>query len=171
MKASIRKIAICLLVFVIAVTSSKADVSAASKKSYTNAELKYITAIIYCEAGGQPTKGKIAVANVILNRVKNKRYPNSVKGVIYQKYQFSPTRTKSRKYRGLTNYQVALKKYSGEIKMNSAEKKMMASCKSAAKKALTGTTVLSKKYLSFTAKRAVKRKGVKAVYIGGHGFY
>lgn len=171
MKSLIRRIAICLLIFVIAFTSSKTDVFAASKKTYTNADLKYLSCIIYCEAGGESTKGKIAVANVILNRVKNKRYPNSIKGVIYQKYQFSPIRTKNRKYKGYTNYEVALRKYSGKIKMNAADKKMMASCKSAAKKALTGTKVLSKKYLSFTAKAAVKRKGVKAVYIGGHGFY
>ncbi len=171
MKTLIRKSALCLLVFVIAITSSRVDVSAASKAKYTKAELKYISAIIYCEAGNQPQKGKIAVANVVLNRVNNKRYPNSVKAVIYQKYQFSPTRTKSRKYKGYTNYQVALKKYSGEIKMSKTEKKMMASCKKAALAALTGTKVLSKKYLSFTAKSAVKRKGVKAVYIGGHGFY
>ncbi len=171
MKSFIRKIAICLLVFVIAITSSQVDVSAASKAKYTKAELQYLTAIIYCEAGNQPQKGKIAVANVVLNRVKNKRYPNTVKGVIYQKYQFSPTRTKNRKYRGLTNYQVALNKYSGKIKMSSSEKKQMASCKKAALAALTGTKVLSSKYLSFTAKRAVQRKRVKAVYIGDHGFY
>ena len=171
MKSFIRKSAICLLVFVIALTSSRVDVSAASKAKYTKAELKYLTAIIYCEAGNQPQKGKIAVANVVLNRVKNKRFPNTIKGVIYQKSQFSPTRTKSRKYRGLTNYEVALRKYSGQIKMTSSEKKQMASCKKAAISALTGKKVLSSKYLSFTAKSAVKRKGVKAVYIGGHGFY
>ena len=171
MKPLIRKSAICLLVIIIAFTSSKVDVSAASKAKYTKAELKYLTAIIYCEAGNQPEKGKIAVANVILNRVKNKKYPNSVKGVIYQKYQFSPTRTKSKKYKGYTNYQVALNKYSGKFKMSSSEKKQMAACKKAALAALTGKKVLSSKYLSFTAKRAVQRKHVKAVYIGGHGFY
>ncbi len=171
MKSALRKIAICCLVFVIAFTSSKVDVSAASKAKYTKAELQHLTAIIYCEAGNQPTKGKIAVANVVLNRVKSRKYPNSIKGVIYQKYQFTPTRSRSRKYKGLTNYQVALNKYSGDLKMNSAEKKMMTACKSAAKKALSGTKVLSTKYLSFTGKAAVKRKGVKAVYIGNHGFY
>ncbi len=171
MKSFIRKSAICLLVFIIAFTSTKVDVSAASKAKYTKAELQYLTAIIYCEAGNQPQKGKIAVANVILNRVKSKKYPNSIKGVIYQKSQFSPTRTKNKKYRKYTNYQVALYKYSGKIKMSSSEKKQMAACKKAAIAALTGTKVLNSKYLSFTAKRAVQRKGVKAVYIGGHGFY
>lgn len=171
MKSIIRKIAICLLVFVIAVTSNNVDVDASSKAKYTKAELKYLTAIIYCEAGNQSTKGKVAVANVVLNRVKSKKYPNSIKKVIYQKYQFSPTRTKSKKYKGVTNYQVALNKYSGKYKMTAAEKRMMASCKKAATSALNGKKVLSTKYLSFTAKSAVKRKGVKAVYIGGHGFY
>src|SRR5574344_1916959 len=171
MKSLIRKIAICLLVFVIAFTSSRVDVDAASKTKYTKAELKYLTAIIYCEAGNQSTKGKIAVANVVLNRVKNKRYPNSIKSVIYQKYQFSPTRSKSKIYKGYTNYQVVLNKSSGNFKMTSAEKKMMAACKKAALAALNGKYVLNKKYYHFTATNAVKRKGVKAQYIGGHGFY
>ena len=39
---------------------------------------------IYFEAGNQPLAGKIAVANVVLNRVEHDKFPDSVCGVIYQ---------------------------------------------------------------------------------------
>lgn len=39
---------------------------------------------IYFEARGEPIKGQIAVAQVVLNRVKHKAYPNSICGVVYQ---------------------------------------------------------------------------------------
>ena len=39
---------------------------------------------IYFEARGEPVKGQQAVAQVILNRVKNPSYPNSICGVVYQ---------------------------------------------------------------------------------------
>ena len=51
--------------------------------------------IVEAEAGGEDLTGKMLVANVILNRVKNDRFPNTVKEVVYQKTngsaQFSPT--------------------------------------------------------------------------------
>lgn len=43
---------------------------------------------VYAEAGQEPYKGQVAVAQVILNRVKDKRFPNTITGVIYQKHQF-----------------------------------------------------------------------------------
>lgn len=58
---------------------------------YTNVELKYLTCIIQAEAGNQSYKGKVAVGNVVLNRVTSDKYANSIKGVIYQKGQFEPT--------------------------------------------------------------------------------
>lgn len=39
---------------------------------------------IYHEARGEPTLGQLAVANVILNRVASKQYPNSICGVVNQ---------------------------------------------------------------------------------------
>jgi spore germination cell wall hydrolase CwlJ-like protein len=39
---------------------------------------------IYFEARGEPTRGKLAVGRVILNRVESKAYPNSVCRVVYQ---------------------------------------------------------------------------------------
>lgn len=47
---------------------------------------------MYFEAKSEPRKGKIAVALVTLNRVKDKRYPKSICGVVYQRNQFSWTK-------------------------------------------------------------------------------
>lgn len=59
-------------------------------------EVEILQRIVEAEATGEDVKGKMLVANVILNRVNNKSFPNSVKGVVFQKsgntYQFSPTK-------------------------------------------------------------------------------
>ena len=57
------------------------------------ADVKLMAAIIYCEAGNQSYKGKVAVGAVIMNRIASKRFPNTLKGVIYQKGQFTPAMT------------------------------------------------------------------------------
>ena len=64
-------------------------------KSYSAANLRLMSAIIYSEAGNQSYAGKKAVGIVIMNRVKSKQFPNSVKGVVYQSGQFSPVRNGS----------------------------------------------------------------------------
>ncbi|MGI9400483.1 MAG: cell wall hydrolase [Rhizobiaceae bacterium] len=51
---------------------------------FSNKEQHCLTAGIYFEARGEPVRGQAAVAQVILNRVKNPTYPNSVCGVVYQ---------------------------------------------------------------------------------------
>jgi spore germination cell wall hydrolase CwlJ-like protein len=45
---------------------------------------KCLTEAIYFEARGEPVRGQIAVAQVIMNRVFSGRYPNNVCGVVYQ---------------------------------------------------------------------------------------
>ena len=60
------------------------------KYGITEDELELFERIIQAEAGGQGLKGKILVANVILNRVHSKKFPNSIKGVIMAPGQFSP---------------------------------------------------------------------------------
>ena len=57
---------------------------------YDSNDLYWLSRIINAESGNQPLSGKIAVGNVILNRVKDSRFPGTVKGVIYQKNQFTP---------------------------------------------------------------------------------
>lgn len=66
-------------------------------ESYYNAdELYWLSRIIEAEAGGEILEGKIAVGNVVLNRVADKRYPNTVYGVIFDfknGIQFTPAWT------------------------------------------------------------------------------
>ncbi len=54
------------------------------KRAYSAAERRCLGIGIYFEARGEPIAGQQAVAQVILNRVKNPHYPNSVCGVVYQ---------------------------------------------------------------------------------------
>ncbi len=54
---------------------------------------KLMAAIIFCEAGNQSYTGKVAVGAVIMNRVESGRFPNTIKGVIYQSGQFTPAMT------------------------------------------------------------------------------
>ncbi|MCR5526862.1 MAG: cell wall hydrolase [Lachnospiraceae bacterium] len=49
--------------------------------------------IVQAEAGGESYEGKVAVANVVMNRVRNASYPSSVTAVITQPGQFTPVRT------------------------------------------------------------------------------
>ena len=60
---------------------------------YRADEVLWLGRIIHAEAQGEPLLGKIAVGNVVLNRVKSPYYPNTIYGVIFdRKYgvQFSP---------------------------------------------------------------------------------
>ncbi|WP_455198888.1 cell wall hydrolase [Kaarinaea lacus] len=54
-------------------------------------EMRCLAQNIYFEAQGEPSGGQLAVALVTMNRVKNRRYPNTVCGVVWQHRQFSWT--------------------------------------------------------------------------------
>lgn len=54
------------------------------KASDQNNEMYCLAQNIYFEAGNQPVAGKIAVAQVVINRVKHPSYPNDICDVIYQ---------------------------------------------------------------------------------------
>lgn len=56
----------------------------------SNSDYRVLLKIVQAEAGICDTKGRILVANVILNRVKSDQFPDSIPGVVYEKYQFSP---------------------------------------------------------------------------------
>lgn len=62
-------------------------------------EAYLLAAIIQCEAESEPYDGKIAVGNVVLNRVKSSRFPNTITGVIYAPNQFSPVASGRLAYR------------------------------------------------------------------------
>lgn len=54
-------------------------------------DIALFAAILQCEAGPSNYDGLLAVATVIMNRLESPSYPNTLKGVIYQSGQFSPT--------------------------------------------------------------------------------
>ncbi len=53
-------------------------------------EKDLLARLVTAEAKGEPYEGKVAVATVVLNRVENEMYPDSIKEVIYEKRQFQP---------------------------------------------------------------------------------
>ncbi|MDO4331901.1 MAG: cell wall hydrolase [Eubacteriales bacterium] len=112
----------------------------------TEEELCLLANIIYCEAKGEPYIGKVAVGNVVMNRVKSEAYPDSITEVIYAKGQFSPVRNGS--------MEKALKRGSAD-----------ASCYQAALEALAGSSPVGDK-LYF--RRVNGRSGQ---VIGHHVFY
>jgi N-acetylmuramoyl-L-alanine amidase len=70
-------------------TAPRADVGV-----YDSDELYWLARIIQAEAGAEPLRGKLAVGNVILNRVRSAAFPNTVYGVIFDRkfgVQFTPT--------------------------------------------------------------------------------
>lgn len=51
---------------------------------FSEKEQKCLAEAIYFEAQGEPIEGQAAVAQVVLNRVRNPAYPNTICGVVYQ---------------------------------------------------------------------------------------
>lgn len=76
------------------VTSGDPTKVAWASSYYNSDDLYWLSRIISAEAKGEPLSGQIAVGNVVLNRVRSTSFPNTVKGVIFDKkygVQFSPT--------------------------------------------------------------------------------
>lgn len=109
---------------------------------------RYLLAnLIYCEAGGEPYAGQLAVGAVVMNRVLSSVYPNTVTGVIYQKYQFSPVG-------------------SGRLALAMSKNKATASCYKAADEAMAGQTNVGNCVYFRTP-----IPGLTGIRIGGHIFY
>ena len=70
-----------------------AAMEADNKPKYTKDELDLLSRIIYAEAGSSwiPDWVQRMVGSVVLNRVESSRYPNTIRAVIYQPGQYSPT--------------------------------------------------------------------------------
>lgn len=56
-------------------------------------DLDILAKIIHAESEGESFKGKVAVGNIIINRVESEYFPNSVEQVIFQEGQFTPVKT------------------------------------------------------------------------------
>ena len=109
-------------------------------------ELKLLANIIYCEAGSESYVGKVAVGNVIMNRVKSASQPNTITEVVYARGQFSPVRN-------------------GSLQRALSSDKADASCYQAAIEALAGAQPVGEK-LFFR-----RNNGRSGQVIGHHVFY
>ena len=58
--------------------------SSSSSSNSNSSNLNLLSRLVYGEARGEPYSGQVAVAAVVLNRVKSSSFPNTVSGVIYQ---------------------------------------------------------------------------------------
>ncbi len=102
-------------------------------------------ALVYCEAGNQPYEGKLAVASVVMNRVRSAAYPNTVASVIYASGQFTPA----------MSGKVAARVQAG----------VPDSCLQAAREAIAGATNVG------TATHFRRWTGQDGIVIGAHVFY
>ena len=109
---------------------------------------RYLLAnLIYCEAGGEPYAGQLAVGAVVVNRVLSSVYPDTVTGVIYQNKQFSPVG-------------------SGRLALALAENRATPACYKAADEAMSGQTNVGNCVYFRTP-----IEGLSGISIGGHIFY
>ena len=60
-----------------------------SNTSSNNSNLNLISKVIYGEARGEPYEGQVAIGAVLLNRVADSRFPNTISGVVYQSGAFT----------------------------------------------------------------------------------
>lgn len=110
---------------------------------------RYLLAnLIYCEAGGEIYAGKLAVGAVVINRLLNGAFPNTITGVIYQKNQFSPAG-------------------SGRLALALAQNRATKSCYTAADEAMSGVTNVGGCLFFRTPHPSKTPKYI----IGGHIFY
>ena len=70
------------------VTLSASASTAVTTSSSTSANQDLLARLVYAEARGESYKGKVAVAAVVLNRVRSSSFPNTISGVIYQSGAF-----------------------------------------------------------------------------------
>lgn len=59
-----------------------------SSSGTASGDVYLLARIIYGEARGEPYKGQVAIAAVVLNRVESSSFPNTIAGVIYQSGAF-----------------------------------------------------------------------------------
>lgn len=62
--------------------------TSSSSSSTSSTDLNLLARVVYGEARGEPYTGQVAVAAVVLNRVKSSSFPNTIAGVVYQSGAF-----------------------------------------------------------------------------------
>ncbi len=69
--------------------NSSSSQNTSSNSTTNSSNLNLISRFVYAESRGEPYTGQVAVAAVILNRVKSSLFPNTVSGVVYQSGAFT----------------------------------------------------------------------------------
>lgn len=147
--------------------------SKSEKPSYTEEDLRLLACLIYAEAGDQSYEGMLAVANVVLNRVKSTTFSHvkTIKDAIYDDkwgVQFSVTKKDSKS--GKSIFEKVLELY--DKNADGVNKSMKKAIK-AAKAALNGENNIGN-YMYFrqnNSKAASIKKKYKYKIIGDHIFY
>ncbi len=62
--------------------------SSSNNTTSNSSDVNLLARLIYGEARGEPYTGQVAVGAVVMNRVKNSSFPNTISGVIYQSGSF-----------------------------------------------------------------------------------
>ena len=62
--------------------------SSSSSSNVSSSNLNLLSRVVYGEARGESYTGQVAVAAVVLNRVKSSSFPNTISGVVYQSGAF-----------------------------------------------------------------------------------
>lgn len=80
---------IILLVIFIILSENQTEQNISYAASSHTSDIQLMARAINGEARGEPYEGQVAVGAVILNRVKDSRFPNTISGVIYQSGAFT----------------------------------------------------------------------------------
>ncbi|MBQ7368858.1 MAG: spore cortex-lytic enzyme [Clostridia bacterium] len=56
---------------------------------FSSSEVYLLARTIYAEGRGEPYTGQVAIGAVVLNRVRDSAFPNTISGVVYQKHAFT----------------------------------------------------------------------------------
>jgi N-acetylmuramoyl-L-alanine amidase len=66
-----------------------------NSQTISNEEKKLLARLVHAEAKGEPYVGKVAVAEVVLNRVEHKQFPDTIEEVIFERNAFEPVQNNS----------------------------------------------------------------------------
>ncbi len=70
-------------------TEKALGITLTSSGGYSNSDVNLLARCVYAEARGEPYTGQVAIAAVVLNRVRSSKFPNTISGVIYQSGAFT----------------------------------------------------------------------------------
>lgn len=70
-------------------TLSALGMNGGSSSQSSSSDINLLARLIYGEARGESYVGQVAVGAVVMNRIKSSSFPNTMSGVIYQKYAFT----------------------------------------------------------------------------------